>query len=429
MARLDLRGQTMENAKQAMQRMLRNYGSLALLVVLALPIGGAIGAVDALFGRGLLAIGAVRTAYFDWLIPFLPLAGLCIAAGYRRFGGTSSRGMGLVFAVGHGAEREIPIRLIPLVIGSTWLTHLFGGSAGREGVAVQIGATISHWVGRRLAQPFDQDVFLVTGMAAGFAGLFQTPLASALFGMELLVAGELRYQALLPALAASWAASTVSHALGLEKFTVSVTALPLLDPLQICRLAGLGVLFGMAGLLFSVCLNRGKAAAARLLPNPLLRAGLLGSVLSVLIWSLGHGRYAGLGTNLIAESFCDAKILPWDWILKLVLTVLTLAAGYQGGEVTPLFAIGASLGALLAAPLHLPLALAAALGYAAVFGSATNTLLAPILIGCEVFGAQNLPAFVVVCAVAYAVNGNRSIYALQKNRWHTVWFRSPASRA
>ena len=238
--------------------------------------------------------------------------------------------MGMVFEAGHAEREAIPLRLVPFVICATWLTHLFGGSAGREGVAVQLAA------------------------------------------------------------APEWSAE-----LALE-------------------LTALGIVFGLTGAAFAFCLKRAKELAQNRLKNPVLRALVMGVALSPVLYLLYRGRYCGLGTNLINASLAGEPIYAWDWALKLALTVLTLSAGFQGGEVTPLFSIGASLGAALAGLLGLPAAFCAALGYAAVFGSATNTLLAPALIGAEVFGWAAAPHFFAVCALAYAVNGCRSIYSGQK---------------
>ena len=190
---------------------------------LALIVGICVGIVDTIFGRGLLAISAFRTAHYQYLLPFLPLAGLLIIWLYQHFSSLSLKGMSLIFETGQKKREEIPLALVPLVIICTWITHLFGGSAGREGVAVQIGATISHEAGRRLHIKEKTPVMLITGMAAGFGGLFQTPLAAVFFAMEVIVAGYMEYDALLPALIAAYTASTTSHMLGLEKFAVNIT--------------------------------------------------------------------------------------------------------------------------------------------------------------------------------------------------------------
>lgn len=301
-----------------------------VLIAVAVPTGIAVGAVDAVFGRVLLYLGAVRDAHTAWFLPFLGLIGALMAWAYKRYGAGCENGMGMVFEAGHAEREAIPLRLVPFVICATWLAHLFGGSAGREGVAVQLAA------------------------------------------------------------APEWSAE-----LALE-------------------LTALGIVFGLTGAAFAFCLKRAKKLAQNRLKNPVLRALVMGVALSAVLYLLYRGRYCGLGTNLINALLAGEPIYAWDWALKLALTVLTLSAGFQGGEVTPLFSIGASLGAALAGLLGLPAAFCAALGYAAVFGSATNTLLAPALIGAEVFGWAAAPHFFAVCALSYAVNGGRSIYSGQK---------------
>ncbi len=393
----------------------RTYGGLLIMGVVAIPIGLIVGAIDAVFGRTLLAIGSFRDAHLIFLLPFLTLAGLAIVFCYKTWGKNTSRGMSLVFDVGHGREEGISLRLVPLIMGGTWITHLFGGSAGREGVAVQIGATVSHWIGRKLPFKHPGNTFLLIGMAAGFAGLFRTPLAATVFALEVLVAGRLEYRALLPALIASLIASATSGALGLEKFEVALTATTVLDATGVVRLVVLGIVFGIVGGAFAWCLAHAKTLAGRLAPNPYVRIGVTGAALSILLFALWQGRYCGLGTNLISAAFANgATIYSWDWIAKFILTIVTLAAGYQGGEVTPLFSIGASLGIAISGLVGIDPLLCAALGYAATFGGATNTLLAPIFIGCEVFGFSYLPAFFIVCAVAYLFNMDKSIYTLQE---------------
>ena len=395
-----------------------NIGNQVIAItVLSILMGLVIGTIDTIFGRTLIFLSEVRTLHSLYLIPFLAFAGLVIVFLYQKYGGKSSKGMTLIFEVGHGVENHIPKRLIPLVIVTTWVTHLFGGSAGREGVAVQLGATVSHWFCKKFSIPNTSKVFLVTGMAAGFAGLFQTPLAAVLFAMEVLVVGNLQLTALYPAMIASFVASWTSHALGLEKFMQPISAHLGLSPILVIKLVLLGVLFGLCGNLFAYALLWSKKKAATIFPNPYKRIVVMGIVLSIVFLLLDKGRYSGLGTNLITASFAGQSIYLYDWFFKLLLTVLTLSAGFQGGEVTPLFAIGTSLGVLLASLFGLPVGLVAALGYAAVFGSATSTFLGPILIGCEVFGFTNFPYFFIVCAVAFSLHRQHSIYGAQKIRY------------
>lgn len=386
-------------------------------VLLAILTGVLVGIIDTVFGRGLLTISDFWTGHYLYLIPFLPFAGLLITWLYHHFSETSLKGMTLVFETGQKKREDIPLLLIPLVMSGTWITHLFGGSAGREGVAVQIGAALSHALGRRFHLPKDSRVMLITGMAAGFGGLFQTPLTAVFFSMEVIVAGKIQYEALLPALIASYTAAYTSHTLGLEKFYV-----PLKDTLEISdagmavRLIVLGIIFGLTGRLFSFLLAKSKKFFGEKIKNPYFRIGVISIPLALILFLLYNGRYSGLGTNLISAAFSGRMIYSYDWILKLLLTILTLAIGYQGGEVTPLFSIGASLGIVLGGILSISPVHCAALGYAAVFAGATNTLLAPVLIGLEVFGANDMVPFLIVCIFAYLVNGDKSIYGAQEVR-------------
>lgn len=394
-----------------------NYKIISFYGILAIIIGVIVGAVDTVFGRMLIAITEYRDARPQFLLPFLALAGLVIVFAYQKFGKNTVKGMGLVFSAGNTQEEEIPKRMIPLVVGGTWLTHLFGGSAGREGVAVQIGATVGHTFGKRLPFYDAKRIMLVTGMAAGFAGLFETPIAATFFALEVLAVGRIDYQSLFPAAIGAFVASYTSHFLGLEKFTHSLDAEIAMDLPLVMKLLVLGIVFGVVGGFFAKALADTKKWLSERLTNPYRRIFFMGLGLSVVLMLLQTGRYSGLGTNLINASFHNEAIHGYDWILKAVLTILTLAAGFQGGEVTPLFSIGASLGYWLAPFLGLPTEFVAALGYASVFASATNTFMAPIFIGAEIFGYAYLPYFFTVVGIAYVFNNNRSIYTGQLNNF------------
>lgn len=392
-----------------------DYRNTAIWALLAVLIGLIVGGLDAVFGRILLAVSSFRSDHFYYLIPFLAIAGLATVYIYQRFGKRANKGMGLVFSIGQQSDETIPRRLIPIAMLTTWLTHLFGGSAGREGVAIQIGASVANYLGD-LAKAKNRHIMVMVGMAAGFSGLFQTPLAATLFAVEVIVVGSIYYQAILPALIASLVAAQTSHFLGLEKFSYAVTKLPTLNLLIIMKLVVIGIAFGLTGFLFSWLLGKTKASLGTLLPNPYLRIAVGSVILSVLFVVFDQGRYSGLGTNLISTTFSGGPIFAWDFIVKLLLTILTLSIGFQGGEVTPLFAIGATLGMVLGTLMGLPLTFVAALGYAAVFAAATNTFFAPILIGCEVFGFSLLPYLLITVSVSYALNFNHSIYTAQKIR-------------
>ena len=388
--------------------------NISIYVLLAVVVGIIVGAIDALFGRVLLFITDFRTEHYKILLPFLPIAGLLITYMYNKCSKESLKGMSLVLETTQEKREGIPKALIPLVMIGTWITHLFGGSAGREGVAVQIGATLSHNISKKLNLPNNGKVMAIVGMSAGFGGLFQTPLAALFFAIEVITVGVLEYEALLPAFVGAYVASTTSHLLGLEKFFVNINDTIPIDEKAVVKIIILGIAFGLAGKAFSYSLSKLKVFMGNKFKNPYVRIGVVSIPLAVLLFIVLGGRYCGLGTNIINNCFNDGTVYSYDFILKIAFTVITLSIGFQGGEVTPLFAIGASLGYVLGGVMGLNPVVTASLGYAAVFGSATNTLIAPMLIGLEVFGTQNMTMFVVVCIIAYVLNGNKSIYSAQE---------------
>ncbi|BCN32014.1 chloride channel protein [Anaeromicropila herbilytica] len=399
-----------------LQKIFEQYRDSFLLAIIAVIIGVITGAIDCLFGKILINISTFRDANFIKLIFLLPFLGLFIIFLYKKYGKNSIKGMSLVFGVAHNEEDSIPLRLVPLVIISTWLTHLFGGSAGREGVAVQIGATIADNLGKLTKIKDSKKILIVTGMAAGFSGLFHTPIAAIFFALEVLVVGSLEYNALLPAVIASFVSNYTSSQLGLEKFHVILKTHLVFNIETIIKISIISILFGIVGGLFAHILNHTKQFLTKKLPNPYMKIAIIGAILSITLVTIHFGRYSGLGTNLINDSFLKSSdhIYVYDWLFKFVLTIVTLAAGFQGGEVTPLFAIGSSLGVILGSLLGLPCTLVAALGYSSVFAGATNTFIAPIFIGVEVFGYENLPYFFLSCSIAYLFSGNKSIYTSQK---------------
>lgn len=389
------------------------------MLIFSVIVGSLVGILEVVFGEILLLVTDWRIEYFGILIVLLPIIGLMIQFFYTRLGGKSKEGMSLIFKVGQGEEEDIPLILIPLVVVSTWLTHLFGGSAGREGVAVQIGAALSNWLSKRKIMTFfNQENFsktaVVIGMAAGFSGLFQTPLAATFFALEVLIIGKLEMAVILYAGVASYASYFVSSGLDLEKTSFLLEPTISLTPIVVVQLLTLGVIFSLTGTLFSVGLKQAKGLFQNWLPNGYKRIFVGGVIVAILVFVFHSGRYAGLGTNLITASFSDGTVYSYDFLLKMLLTIITLAVGFQGGEVTPLFAIGSSLGVVLAPMFGLPIEVVASLGYVAVFGSATNTFLAPILIGGEIFGFDMLPYFFITMLTAYHFNFGKSIYGNQK---------------
>ena len=380
-----------------------------ILLALAAAAGAIAGVLTAVFGHGVLAVTHLREAW-PLLMVLLPAGGALICLVYSRWGKECGHGMALVFDAVLGRRKDVPARLIPLAVGSTWLGHLLGASVGREGVAVQIAAAGASLLTPGLQAPRDKRRLLIAGVAAGFAGLFRTPLAATLFALELFHTGVAQYDALLPAAVAALTASAVSGALGVRPAAVALGAeAPAFTVETLIALAVLGAACGLAGRLFVELLHGLKDRFGRWMPGAYQRIVLVGALVALFGLATGS-RYNGLSEGLSAAALAGGSLYAWDWLAKLCLTAVCLAAGFQGGEVAPLFTIGACLGAVLAGPLGLPAPLGAALAYAAVFAAGTNTLASPILVGLELFGGEYFGSFFLVCVMAYACNGGHSIY-------------------
>ena len=431
----EMKEQMMKMAKERVREKMKKWFATPTFVLLGIALGAVIGALTACFGDISDRLSAIRDANPLYFIPALALGGAAIAFAYKKWGRWTERGMDQVFAVELNKETDFPLVAIPMAAVSTWITQLFGGSAGREGAAMQIGSALSYNISKKL--PFENaaHIMLVTGMAAGFAGIFQAPMAATAFALEVLLVGHLELSALLPAAAAAFTACKVSSMLGFHKFSVDLNSIldasgfsasvftneGALDVNLLLKLALMGILFGVVGGGFAKLLGLSQDFFTKKFPNTIKRIAIMGAGLSVLLLVFFQGRYAGLGTNLLDMCFTGTaagigNVAGYDWIIKFAVTILTLSAGFIGGVVTPLFAIGATFGVFVAGMFGVPLPLAAALGFAAVFASASNTLWAPILIAGEIFGFNCLPAFFIVCTVAYICNGGQSIYKQKKIR-------------
>jgi H+/Cl- antiporter ClcA len=388
--------------------------ALGQWIVLGSLVGGLCGAASALFLWLLERATAFRTGH-EVIVYTLPLAGLVIGTIYERLGKSIKAGNNLVIDTIHDDGPELPLRMAPMVLIGTVLTHVFGGSAGREGTAVQMGASMADWVSHRLhLNKHARRQLLAAGVAGGFGSVFGTPIAGALFGLEFVVLGRIEYDALVPALVSSVIGDMTTRAFGIAH-THYPAASPLpLTPLLLLEWLVFGAAVAIVTTAFIELTHVIKRRGERHVPRLPLRM-FLGGLVVVGLWKLaGTSDYLGLGVPVIVRAFQDPDLPVYAFALKLLFTAITLGAGFLGGEVTPLFFVGAALGNVLARAFGIPLGLGAGVGLAAVFAASSNTPLALSVMAMELLGAPVFPHVVIVCVVAYLLAGHRSIYPAQR---------------
>jgi H+/Cl- antiporter ClcA len=388
--------------------------ALGQWILLGALVGIVCGAASALFLWLLERATAFRVGH-EIIVYTLPLAGLVIGAIYQRFGQSIKAGNNLVIDTIHDDGPEIPVRMAPMVLVGTVLTHVFGGSAGREGTAVQMGASLTDWMSHRLRLgPAVRRQLLAAGVAGGFGSVFGTPIAGMIFGLEFVVLGSIEYDAIVPALVASVIGDMTTRALGIVHTQYPAAPHVPLTPLLLLKWLAFAVAAALVTAAFIELTHAIKRRGEKHVPRLPLRM-FLGGVAVVALWKLsGTSDYLGLGVPTIVRSFTDPGLPVYAFALKLLFTAITLGAGFLGGEVTPLFFVGAALGNVLARWLGIPLALGAGVGMAAVFAASANTPLALSIMAVELLGASVFPHVVVVCVLAYLLSGHRSIYPAQR---------------
>ncbi len=403
--------------------------SLLRLSAFIIPLAIVIGLMVAFFLWLLEVVTNVRWEH-EWLLFLLPLAGVVIVWLYKTFGKNSDKGNNLIIDEIHKPDGGIPFRMMPLVLLTTIITHLFGGSAGREGTAVQMGGSTAALFAKWLKlNDTDKRILLLCGMSAGFGAVFGTPVAGAVFAIEVIAIGSIKYDAILPCLLAGIVADITCSYCGIHHthytigFTDTSTRLFPFLPVDlglIIKVAFAGCLFGLTAFAFAKTTHTIKQKSSQFVTQKLLIPVIGGALVIAISYALGTFDYLGLGvTNpndgvSIVSAFNSGGVTNFSWLWKLLLTAITLGMGFKGGEVTPLFFIGAALGNVLATYSGSPVDLFAGLGFIAVFAGATNTPLACTIMGVELFGGENVLYFAIACFAAYYCSGHKGIYSAQR---------------
>jgi H+/Cl- antiporter ClcA len=393
--------------------------------IIATPMAIITGSMVALFLWSLDRATATRWAH-PWLLFLLPVAGLAIGAAYQWLGREVEAGNNLIIDNIHEPGGGIPTRMAPLILISTVITHLFGGSAGREGTAVQMGGSIAGTFARWLQwKHVSVRILLMTGIAAGFGAVFGTPLAGAVFAMEVLVVGQMRYDALIPCLIASIVADQTCRTWGIAHTNYFLQLdIPQLDWLLLMKVALASIAFGFASVLFAETTHTVGRIFKRYIRVPITRPFIGGLIVIALVYLCGSRDYLGLGVVAnspdgvsIMSAFQPDGARTWSWAWKILFTAVTLGSGFKGGEVTPLFFVGATLGNVMGRVMHVPaesFELFPALGFVAVFSGATNAPLACTLMGIELFGGGQVIYLATACFLAYLFSGHSGIYLAQR---------------
>lgn len=357
-----------------------------------------------------------------WLIALLPLAGFGIGYVYYHYGANSAKGNNLLLDEIYQSKNPIPLRMTPLVLFGTIFTHLFGGSAGREGTAVQMGGSLADQLTKWFAlHKGNRRIVIICGVAGGFASVFGTPLAGAVFSLEWMLIRKFRWKSIFPAFLAAFVADWIcGYVWSVGHTHYSIPELPAHTLLNLAWVIPAGIAFGLAARLFAETGHAVSDLFKRTISYPPLRPLIGGVLVALIVYFSGTTTYIGLGVPRIVEAF--ETPLPWyDWLAKTGLTGLTLGSGFKGGEVTPLFFTGATLGNALSAWIPLPLALLAGMGFVGVFSGATNTPIACTLMGMELFGYEAGIFLGLACLTAYFFSGKGSIYASQNLEAKYLW--------
>ncbi|MCM1158663.1 MAG: chloride channel protein [Bacteroidales bacterium] len=390
------------------RRIKQDVLSLLKWLLLAFLTGYVVGGISSLFSFVLTKVTAFREGHL-WVFLLLPAAGMVIVFLYEKIG-RDDGGTNQVFSTVR-AKDEVPFRSAPLIFVSTALTHLVGGSAGREGAAIQLGGSIGNQLGRWLKlDEEDMHVIVMCGMSAAFSALFGTPMAAAIFAMEVVSVGVMYYTALAPCVISALIAANFAAGLGIHPEVFHVSDIPGLTMVNGLKMGGIAVACAGVSVLFCVLLKETGIFFHRELKNKYVRVAAAGIVVILLTILLQTTNYMGAGIGIITDAIEHGKASPPAFFWKMILTVITMRAGFKGGEIVPSFAIGAAFGCTLGRLLGLSPSLCGAAGMVAVFCGVTNCPLTSILIAFELFGFEGVSYYLIAVSVSYAASGYYSLY-------------------
>lgn len=381
-------------------------------VIFAVIVGGIVGLCGTAFYFALSFVTVLRTQN-SWLIFLLPAGGLAIVALYRLLHNENDTGTNLVLSAIHSND-ELPLKMAPLIFVSTLITHLFGGSAGREGAALQMGGSIGNALGKLFRfDEKDKHVMIMCGMSAAFSALFGTPMAAAILPMEIVSVGVMYYIALVPCVISSLVAHGIAYSFGVSNELFTIGNIPAFRIMSAVKISVLAVLCALVSILFCVLLHQSEELYKRFFKNAYLRAFIGGCIIIVLTLLVGNQNYNGTGINII-EQCMNGTVRPEAFLLKMIFTALTLGAGYKGGEIVPSFFTGAAFGCLFGNLLGFSPTLCTAVGMTAVFCGVTNCPITSLLISFELFGYDGMPYFLLAIAFSYMLSGYFGLYRSQK---------------
>lgn len=381
-------------------------------IIFAIIVGAIVGLCGTAFYFVLSLVTVLRTQN-TWLIFLLPLGGLGIVAMYRFLHNEKDTGTNLVISAIH-SDDELPLRMAPLIFVSTLITHLFGGSAGREGAALQMGGSIGNALGKLFRfDDKDKHVMIMCGMSAAFSALFGTPMAAAILPMEMVSVGVMYYIALVPCVISSLVAHGIAYSFGVSNEMFIIRSIPKFGIITSIEISVLAILCALVSILFCVLLHKSEDLYKRFFTNPYIRVIAGGCIIIVFTLLVGNQDYNGTGINII-EHCINGTVRPEAFLLKMIFTALTLGAGYKGGEIVPSFFTGAAFGCLFGNLLGFSPTLCTAVGMTAVFCGVTNCPITSLLISFELFGYDGMPYFLLATALSYMLSGYFGLYRSQK---------------